>query len=301
MSLSTEGTIEKQADGSFIVRVQGKPYLSSEAGVVCENPQAKPEDQIHSKVFTRKRIFLPNQYKEAVQSVLTGNDVVVLAMNGYSSITPEKLLAWGVRPGAYEAACEGILKSVYQSLTTAYPGIDIRFADGASPLGVDKAVIKTARDLNRPHLGHSCPRFMFYVQDDEDPVYVADSQAAYAEAFIDSLHLLIAANGRKQAFEHDIDAVFKKLKQLITVNVLRAISTTGGPPATDGKGNIEDAVACFEQRVHMMGQRTYAAIDTYSGLVGSICERSTDVIRPLLSPERAFGNTAPAFTGRLVG
>ncbi len=301
MSISSEGIIEKQSDGSFVVKAQGKPYLAQEEGVTCENPQAKPEDQIHCKVFRNKKIFMPGEYADAVEAVLTGNDVVVLAMNGYSSITPEKLQAWGVRPGAYEAACEGILKSVFQALHTSFGGIDIRFADGASLMGVDYAVIKTARDLNRPHLGHSCPKFMFYVKDDKDPVYVAATQAAYAEAFIDSLHLLIAANGRKQAFEHDIDAVFKKLKQLITVNVLKAISTTGGPPATDGKGNIEDAVACFEQRVHMVGQKLYGTIDTYASLVGSICERSTDIIRPLISPERAFGNTSPANTGRMVG
>jgi hypothetical protein len=300
MTISPEGIIERQADGSFVVKVQGKPYLASEPGVVCENPQAKPEDQIHTKVFRNKRIFMPDQYKDAVAATLTGNDVIVLAMNGYSSITPEKLLAWGVKPGAYEAACEGILKSMCNTLNTTFPGIDIRFADGASPMGVDKAVIKTARDLNRPHLGHSCPKFMFYVDDDSDPVYVAATQPEYAEAFIDSLHLLVAANGRKQAFEHDIDAVFKKLKQLITVNVLRAISTTGGPPATDGKGNIEDAVACFEQRVHMVSQRMYSTNDSYGSLVGLICERTTDIVRPLLSPERAFANTSPAFAGRII-
>jgi hypothetical protein len=297
--IEQNGIIERDADG-WIVKVKGKPYVADQKGVTCENPDAKPEDQIHVKRFVNKRIYLSSQYDQAVKEVLSGIDVIVLGMNGYSALSKETCLAWGVKPGAYEAACIGVLKSVYASLMSTFPNIDIRFADGASNVGVDHALISVAKELNRPHLGHSCPKFMFYVEDDDMPVFVADTQEEYAERFIDSLQILIAANGRMQAFEHDIMAVFKKLKHVVPVNVLRSISTTGGPPAIGPNGKIEDAVAAFEQRVHLAHQMVYSHRDPYRDMVGHICETTAAIVRPLLSPERAFGNVMPAFSGRMV-
>ncbi|MBS2008311.1 MAG: hypothetical protein JST01_14785 [Cyanobacteria bacterium SZAS TMP-1] len=287
--IEDNGIIEKDGDG-YVVKVQGKPYVANIAGVFCENPGAPEAKQVHCKRFARKRIYLAGQYHQAVHEVLMGNDVIVLGMNGYSSLNDEQCRAWGVQPGAYEAACEGILKSVCRSLVETFPGIDLRFADGASNVGVDAVLLKVARDLNRPHLGHSCPKFMFYVEDDDSPVYVAKTQQAYADAFIDSLQVLIAANGRMQAFEHDIDAVFKKLKHLIPVNVLKSISTTGGPPAIGPSGKIEDAVAAFEQRVHMATQALYSGRDPYRNMVSHVSESTTAIVRTLISPARAFGN-----------
>jgi len=287
--IQDNGIIEKDGDG-FVVKVQGKPYVASIAGVVCENPSAPPEQQIHTKRFARKRIYLHNQYQRAVAEVLTGTDVVVLGMNGYSALNDEQCRAWGVKPGAYEAACEGILNAVCCDLTSNFKGIDLRFADGASNVGVDAVLLKVAKKLNRPHLGHSCPKFMFYVEDDDSPVYVAKTQAGYADAFIDSLQVLIAANGRMQAFEHDIDAVFKKLKHLIPVNVLKSISTTGGPPAIGPTGKIEDAVAAFEQRVHLAAQAIYGGRDPYKNMLGHVTESTTAIVRNLISPERAFAH-----------
>lgn len=286
-SLTESGIIEKDSEG-WIVRIQGKPYLTGLAGVSCENPEAPPHEQIHVKRFKRKRIYLSHQYQQAVQEVLSGRDVIVIGMNGYSELKEEVCRAWGVKPGAYEAACIGVLKSVYAALMSSFPAIDIRFADGASNVGVDKSILLVAEELNRPHLGHSCPRFMFYVEDDDLPVFVADTSDEYAERFIDSLHILIAANGRAQAFEHDIMAVFKKLKHVVPVNILRSISTTGGPPAINAEGKIEDAVAAFEQRVHLANQMFAPQCDAYRGLVEHICDTATAIVRPMLSPERAF-------------
>lgn len=296
--IEQEGIIERDGAG-FIVKVRGKPYVGDLPGVTCENPEAPDAEKIHVKRFTKKRIYMPGEYAQAVREVLTGKDVVIIGMNGYSSLTDEQCRTWGVQPGAYEAACEGILTTVCEALMATFPGIDLRFADGSSAVGVDKVLIKVARKLNRQHLGHSCPKFMFYVEDDDDPVYVAGDQAAYAGAFIDSLHILIAANGRVQAFEHDIDAVFKKLKHLIPINVLRSISTTGGPPAIGPTGKIEDAVAAFEQRVHMANQMMYSSRDPYRDMVGHVCESSTSIVRTLVSPERAFINAMPTFRGHM--
>lgn len=299
--LAKEGTIERTGSG-FTVRVKGKTYLKGRPGVICENPKAKEAERIYAKTFTRKRIYMPDEYDRAVREILSGNDVIVLGMNGYSELNDEQCRGWGVRPGAYEQACIGILKAVYTTLTNAFEGVDIRFADGASAFdqkGVDWAIIKAARDLNRPHLGHSCPKFMFYVEDDTDPVYVAETQADYASSFVDSLDILIAANGRMQAFRHDIMAVFEKMKHVIPVNVLKSISTNGGLPAVDADGRIEDAVETFEQRVHMVAQRiVYSSSDPYRSLVGHICEEATGIVRPLISPERAFTKVLPTFGRR---
>ncbi len=284
--------------GGFVVRAQGMPHLAKLPGVVCENPTEPEKKQVFAKYFKRKRIYTDRQYKQAVQEVLVGTDVVVLGMNGYSSLSPEQCLAWGVREGAYEAACKGILKSLFGTLTSTFDGIDIRFADGASNVGVDRALLEVARDLNRPHLGHSCPKFMFYVEDDNNPVFVAKTKERYAEAFIDSLHILVAANGRAQAFRHDIMAVFEKLKYLIPVNVLRSISTNGGPPATNAKGGIEDAVAAFEGCIHMANRMLFG-IDPYRDVVNHVCQTGTALVRSLLSPERAFGDVLPTFRGSL--
>jgi hypothetical protein len=288
--IENNGIIEREGSSGFVVKVKGMPWVAGLPGVLCENPEAADGDKVHFKRFSKKRIYMPNEYKTAVREVLTGRDVVVVAMNGYSSLTDEQCRAWGVRPGAYEAACEGILRSVSNEILSTFPGIDLRFADGASNCGVDKVLLKVAREMNRQHLGHSCPKFMFYVEDDEEPVFVAKTQQQYAEAFIDSLHLLIAANGRMQAFEHDIDAVFKKLKHLIPINVLRSISSTGGPPAIGPNGKIEDAVAAFEQRVHMASQIIYSQRDPYTSMVSHVKQSATAVVRTLVSPERAFMN-----------
>lgn len=299
MRIPENGIILRDGDG-WIVKVKGKPYVASIAGVTCENPDAAPEQQIHVKRFAKKRIYTGRQYAQAVKEVLTGKEVVVIGMNGYSALSEAQCRAWGVKPGAYEAACVGILKSVYQTLVTMYPTIDIRFAHGASNVGVDAALIKVATELNRPQLGHSCPKFMFYVEDDDLPVFVAKTQAEYAERFIDSLQILIAANGRVQAFEHDIMAVFKKLKHVVPVNVLRSISTTGGPPAINADGKIEDAVAAFEQRVHLAHRMLYSTDDMYRDMVGHLCQTTAAIVRPLLSPEQAFANSMPQFMGKIV-
>ncbi|MCA9804879.1 MAG: hypothetical protein KC777_23075 [Cyanobacteria bacterium HKST-UBA02] len=293
--LAREGLIERTASG-FLVRVKGKSYLKGLPGVVCENPRAKESERVYSKSFARKRIYMPDEYDRAVRENLCGTDVIVLGMNGYSELNDQQCQAWGVKPGAYEQACIGILKAVYSRLAKLYDGIDIRFADGASGAsgrGVDWAIIKAARDLNRPHLGHSCPKFMFHVDDDEDPVYVAETQADYASAFVDSLDILLAANGRMQAFRHDIMAVFEKMKHVIPINVLKSISTNGGLPSVDAEGRIEDAVETFEKRVHMLAQRVvYSSSDPYRSLVSHICEEASGIVRPLISPERAFAQVA---------
>jgi hypothetical protein len=291
------GTIEK-TDNGFVVRVPNKAYLLDIAGVTCDNPEAEEPERIYTRRFVNKRIYLPHEYDRAVKEVLAGTDTYVLGVTGYSKLTDLQCLEYGVAPGAYEAACEGLLKSVVWQLRDAFPGINVRFADGASeewtaghgrPVGIDSVILKVAKDLNIPHLGHSCPEFMFYVPDDNEPVYVAESQDEYSRHFVQSVQVLIAANGRKQAFEMDINAVFHYHKHLIPVNVLRAISSNGGPAALDAKGNINDAVAHFEQRLHVASQAVYGGSDRYKSMVEHVQQTATYIGRSLISPTRAFG------------
>lgn len=286
--ITGEGTIARQDDGSFIVKVKGATHLASMAEVACENPDAAEGDRIYTRVFHKKPIYLPHEYDRAYNEVLRGNDVVVLGMNGYSALSDAKCREYGVRPGAYEAACAGILDRVINDLEQSYPGIKVRIAHGASTMGVDRVQIEVATQRNLNQLGHSCPKFMFYVPDDDVPVYVAASQVEYSNAFVDSLQILIAANGREQAFRHDIDAVFTKLRHLIPINVLRAISTNGGPPAINADGKIEDAVAAFEQRMHLAAHLTVSSGDLFADAVAHATKQTRAIARNLLSPQRAF-------------
>jgi hypothetical protein len=286
--ITREGLITRQPDGSHLVMVKGASYVAALAGVSCINPDEAEAERVYTKTFSKKPIYMPHEYERAVRENLKGTDVIVLGMNGYSSLTSQKCAEWGVKPGAYEAACAGILESIIIELENAYPGVDIRLAHGASGLGVDGVILAVAAKLNKKQLGHSCPRFMFYVEDDEVPVYVAKTQADYANSFIDSLAVLIAANGREQAFKHDINAVFDKGRHVIPVNVLKSISTVGGPPAVNADGKIEDAVAYFEQRVHLMYQVFNGTGDHYVDIVNHVVGQVRKISRLLISPERAF-------------
>jgi hypothetical protein len=284
-------SIKKEGSVYVVRSAPGANHVAGLAGVTCLNPGAGEADRIYEKRFFKKPIYMPRDYERAVREVLSGKDVIVIGMNGYSSLTDEQCRAWGVRPGAYEAACAGLLEAACAELSEAFPRIDIRFAHGASDWGIDGVILKVAAKLERPQLGHSCPQFMFYVTDDDVPVYCAADKVKYANAFIDSLQILLACNGRVQAFEHDIDACFKKLKHVIPLNVLKSISTTGGPPAIGADGKIEDAVAAFEQRVHMQARQiSLVGKDAYLDIVGHVSDVTVSITRQLISPDRAFSN-----------
>lgn len=284
----SEGRIYRHGK-STIVEIAGFSHLVNLSGVVCVNPQALEAERVYRKEFIRKKIYLPRDYDRAVAENLSGSDVLIIGFNGYSSLTPEKCQDWGVKPGAYEAACYSVFMSTIKHLQAKFNGIDIRIVHGASDIGVDKIAIKVSTDLNRPQLGHSCPKFMFYVPDDNMPIYVAATQAEYAHSFIHSLHVLIAANGRAQAFEHDIDAAFKLRKHIIPINILKSISTTGGPPAFNASGEIEDAVAAMEHLVHMVSTKLgMSQGDMFEELRNHINKTVTVIARQILSVERAF-------------
>lgn len=291
------GRIFREGD-VVVVEVTGMNGVDTMPGVTCLNPDAPPAERRYRKVFHHKRVYLPGEYDRAISEHLRGRDVVVLGMNGYSELTPEQCRAWGVRVGAYEAACAALLDATILALEQAFPGIDVRLVHGASDLGVDRAIVAVGRRRNRGMLGTSCPRFMFWVPDDDEAVYVAENQEAYADSFVRSLDILIAANGRLQAFKHDLNAAFLYLKYVIPVNVLRSISTTGGPPAIGPEGRIEDAVAAFEQRVFMVtAQLTGRSRDAWIDALAHTQRTVVSITRQLISPERAFGGSRPSPAG----
>src|SRR5262249_33169247 len=126
----TDGTIEPDGKG-FTVRISGKPEWARKSklalarrGIVRENPEAAPQDQIYSKHFARKKLYLAHEYDRAVKEILAGPDVIVLGMTGYSVITPGQRRAWGLKHNGYKAACVGLLSAAYQALSS-FPGIDV--------------------------------------------------------------------------------------------------------------------------------------------------------------------------------
>lgn len=241
---------------------------------------------LNKKIFVHNKIFMPNEYNLAVQTIFSGDDVVVLGMNGFSNIKYDE---WGVKPGAYEAACENLLIYIITNTQEEFQGIKICLANGASDLGVDASSYNVSKKLNLPLLGHSCPHFLFYVKDSGFPIYVAENQAQYSSSFTTSLDILITANGGQITFEHDIDTAFNKGKDVIPLKVLQAISSTGGPPAFDAEGKVVDAVSAFEQRVHMVALHLgLHGTDQWQVLKDFSKNQIISICRHKVSPQRAF-------------
>ena len=290
MAKKDPGTIERLNDGSVKVSITGSSSAGKQPGVTCENEDATPAKRVYTKIFTQSRIFLPDEYDEAVSTVLrNGQDVVVLGGNGYSDINEDRCQQWGIKYGAYEAACQTLFLSIYKALYHLFEGIDIRIAHGASDMGINRVLSSIATEKNIGQLGHSCPRYMFYVPDNGVPIFVGHDEADYSNRFCQSLDILVAANGAETSYKMDIDAVFKYLKYLIPLNVLAAISDNGGPPAVGPDGRVVDAVALMYDRIgwiaHQMGMTSE---DGWSELVDRSQKVAISFARRLLSPQRAF-------------
>lgn len=239
---------------------------------------------------SRKKIYLPTEYDCAVRENLRGDDVIVLGANGYSLIKPEHLQRWGVQEGAYEAACFSILYHAVVHLQNSFPGVSVRIVHGSSNMGIDKALISLARRLNLSMLGHSCPEYMMYVEDDDVPVYVAPSVLEYSVSFCQSLDILIGMNGRKQAFDMDIDAAFKFHKHVIPINILRMISTTGGASSFDESGAIQDAIAAFYELIHVYADPIgFDSAVSWERVQEFVATQMKFISRRKMSPQRAFG------------
>ncbi|MDO8598932.1 MAG: hypothetical protein Q7S02_02390 [bacterium] len=272
-------------------------HAVGEPGVEIVNPDAPPADRVVRKVFTHKRVYLPEELDLAVATHLAHDDNLVVSMNGYSQIKPEQCKRYGIQTGAYEAACKAVLRHVVTHLRMKFPSAQIRITSGASAMGVDLAIEAVAREFNIMPLGFSCPHFMLWVHDDDLPVYVAESKDAYADRYIQKLDLLITTGGREHALQHDIFAACIYGKRIHFVDVLSMLSPVGTIPATidDGKGGrrIENAAAAMGRNISFFGVREAPTLappggDEWDALFDDVASVATEVCRGKLSAERKF-------------
>ena len=239
-------------NGKVIVEVVNEPY-SLDYGAECINLEAPEDERIYRKVFTRKQIFLPDEYQQAMNVLRSNPADFVLSMNGFSRLTKEWLEKYGIREGAYEQACIAIMKNMIDRLRDEFPGARLHLTYGASDMGVDWAIEEVAGDpkYNLDLLGFSCPRYMLYVKDDHIPVYVSPNSDLYADYYIKSLDFLVSTGGRDQALKHDIMAACIFQKRIHFVNVLSLLSDNNIPAVIieNGETKIENAPAAFETNI----------------------------------------------------
>jgi hypothetical protein len=294
--LSKNGSIVRWKDGTVAVRVGKKPW-GDQAGVVCVNQSDPENERIYEKAFENKKIYLSHEYEKAIAEVIAQPDSVVLSMNGYSQITAEQCVKYGVQAGDYEEACSAILREAIIRLKKTFSGASLKLVYGASDTGVDKAIEVVAREFNLTLLGFSCPEFMMYVKDDDIPVYVAKTIADYADFYIRSLDLLIATGGRAHALTHDISASCVYNKRIHFIDVLNSLSSTGGVPATisDGKGGykVDNAAAAFGRNISFFSRDDAVANmpnsgDKWDAIFANVNSVAVEVCRQKMSPARKF-------------
>ena len=284
-----ETTISRDAKG-VLLQVTGKKM--ERPGTVCANPEAPEAERVYQYWFTnpRKQILLPEEEGQIERFLRNAPDVITIGMTGYSALKDEQCRQWGIKPGAYEAACAGILAHTIRMLQRKFEGARIKVTHGASDLGIDKVVIGVARQLNLDQLGFNCPGWMWYVNDDDIPVYVARDKEAYGDRFVRHTDILLSVGGRDQSLISDITAAIKYGKCLITCPVMQAISSNGGPPSRDGEGKIQDATKALMTCLRL----PYTAgptrpIQGFEDLAQFVSANATDFAQAsLLSPERAY-------------
>jgi hypothetical protein len=284
------GEVKRISMREHVVRITGCPDVASCSGVECENPSAPEGQRIYRKTYTKREILLPNEY-DSVKKALSGDNVLIFGMTGYTTLTNKQCADYGVKPGAYEAACADFLAAAIGAVFDTYPDTVVKIVDGAANLGVDSAVLSVAHELKLEHVGFSCPRFLFYVDDiDDGPVFVGVDQEDYSTKFVCSLDILIGANGRDQAMLNDLYGSIRYNKKFIPANILRAISVTGGPPARDANGKILDATAAFYESVTQLHpMESSGELDSYLNLRNSLKVAVRAIARPRLDPSVAYG------------
>lgn len=287
----------RKKDGAVVVEFINEPWSLEQEGVTCINPDVPEKERIYQKIFHNKPIFLPDQYKQAVQETIFYPDNFIISMNGYSQLTEKHCREYGIQQGAYEEACAGILRAVIEHLRLKFHSAQLRLIYGASDFGVDKAIESVAVEFNIPLLGFSCPRFMLYVKDDKIPVFVASNVGEYSDLYISTLDLLIATGGRKHALQHDTYAACIYGKRIHFVDVLSYLSKTGGVPATkiepDGSVTIDNAAAAFGRNISFYDQdelkaRIPSGSDEWDRILNNVQSVATKVCRDKMSPERKF-------------
>lgn len=294
--ISKDGYIERLPDGRTVVLARGRHESAANfPGVECLNPEALPAERIYRKIFTQKKIYLPNEYDKAVNEVLGGKDSFVLSMNGFSRIGADKLPIWGLVDGEYEEGCADLLDKTIIDLRSRFEGVVLKLVDGGSDLGVDKALLRVRDKHNLQALSFSCPNWMLYVKDDEQAVFVAKDSDEYADRYIQSLHFLITTGGRDQALKHDVYAAVLYGKRVHFVDVCGMLSRNDGVPATstsaDGKVQIENAAAAMGRFITFAGQMigsSPGSEEEWEHVVRETVKRAIEACAPKMSPSTRF-------------
>ncbi len=245
-----DGLIRRLADNTHEVYVWSNGDLSAQGAEIVSKGDPI---SLWRKVFRHKKIYLPAEREQAFLTHLRSQpNSFALSMNGYSSITPAMQDQYGIDAGAYEAACEALLRAVIGRVRKKFPSANVVITDGASAMGIDEATMRAADSLGITTLGFSCPEFMFYVIDDDRPVHVSKSIKEYAENYIRPLHLLITTGGRQHSLHSDITECIKHGVRIHFVNIISGVAAVP-VPATVSNGNgsrrVENACAAFGELI----------------------------------------------------
>ena len=297
--VSEDGLIERR-NGEVIVRLRSDKEDGPGGGATCSNAEAPVAKRVWEKRFAKKQIFLPDEFAAATTFLRSVPDVITLGATGYSSLKPDVCAAWGIKPGAYEAACAALLAQTVRYLQIKFEGVRIKLTHGASDMGIDRVVIDVARQLNLDQLGFNCPRWMSYVNDDEVPVYVAKSQSDYSDAFVRSTDILLSVGGRQQSLIHDITGAIKYGKRLIVCPIMVAISSNGGPPSRNAEGGVEDATQALLTSLSMPNLAgNCEQVHDFDGLTRYVGTSAAEFAQNhLLSPARAYPWVPPNHVGK---
>lgn len=296
METINDGKIWREENGNVVVEVMNEPY-ALDYGAECINPEAPEDERIYRKIFTRKPIFLPGEYQQAMSALRTNPADFVLSMNGFSRLTSEWREKYGIKEGAYEQACIAIMKNVIDKLREEFPGARLHLTYGSSDMGVDWAIEEVASDsrYNMNLLGFSCPRYMLYVKDDHIPVYVASNRDDYADDYIRSLDFLVSTGGREQALKHDIMAACLFQKRIHFVDVLNLLSNNNVPAVIteNGETKIENAPAAFGINISSSNVKDVIAFTSPNGnrwntLFDNVSMNAIEVCRDKMPADKMF-------------
>ncbi len=251
--MDSNGTIFKDGD-VFIVQHPYLDYLSELPGV--EVIEVEGEKCVQKK-FYRKPIFLAHELKQAVSLHLRREPgSFVVSMNGYTTLSTDFLITYGIKPGAYKAACIRVFRTMLKNFRNRFPKTKVFVAHGAVDSEVDGALLQVKKEENLGGLGFSCPKFIFYVNDDDEPLYVANSVDGYADAYIQSLDFLISTGGRAHALTHDINASVLYSKIIYFVDLISMVAEVPVPssvPLPGGGRQVENAAAAFRNNLAFFG------------------------------------------------
>lgn len=250
----------KRMSGFVRVQVQYLGYDIDLPGVTLLKPSDDQATWIYRKDFVKKSIYLSGGLEEA-RTFVSGAGVFRMSLNGYSVLEPAWLRQYGIDPGAYEAACEAITEYLVQRARKF--GVEPVLIHGASSTGVDAAIIKVGKTMNVRQLGCSCPRYMLWVDDDDVPVWVANSSDEYADVYVQLLHFLVTTGGRAQSLGHDIAAACMYDTPVCIFDVINAVAKTTVPPfiIENGVRKVVNTAAAFARNIHTVGRKRTAAHD----------------------------------------